>query len=70
MLHQHPNKACSTLCRQIMYGPTSDRTAVLTKAGTCSTKVTASCSVCAIFSRTITTASRRRQKEAVDSFST
>jgi hypothetical protein len=40
------------------------------RQGTCSTKVTASRSVCAIFSRTMTTASRRRQKEAVDSFST
>lgn len=33
-------------------------------------KVHASRSVCDIFSRTITTASRRRQNDAVDSFST
>ncbi len=37
---------------------------------TCSMKVHASRSVSAIFSRTMTTARRRRQKDAVDSFST
>ena len=36
---------------------------------TCSMKVQASRTVSAIFNRTMTTARRRRQKEAVDSFS-